>query len=103
MTFSLSPSVHSSVHSYPFFTFSLFVTFLAVMSSSRSDNVIKCACVCVSRGVILFSLEHSKHLKQGCFRGSHGSHKSDSKMFQGGFNGVLSGFQICFEGVSRML
>ena len=56
--------------------------FLAAMSSSRSDDVTKFVCVCVVRVcvcpfvVILFSLEHSKHLMQdvmkelqGCLRG----------------------------------
>ena len=40
-------------------------TFLAAMSSSRSDDVTKsvCLCVCVSV-VIFFSLEHSMHKKQ---------------------------------------
>ena len=39
------------------------IVFLAAMSSSRSDDVNKSVCVCLS-GVILFSFENSKHLKQ---------------------------------------
>ena len=39
--------------------------FLTAMSSSRSDDVTKCVRLSV---VILFSLEHSKHWKQGDLR-----------------------------------
>ena len=74
--------------------------YLAAMSSSGSDDVIMC--VCVSE-VILFSLEHSKHLKQyvsevykecsnnvlRCFEGF--------KVFQKSFKGVPKSFQGNFK------
>ena len=69
--------VCSSAHLAVCFCHLPIVEFLAAMSSSRSDHVTKSVCVtfCPS-GVILFSLEHSKHLKQnvlrefqGCLRG----------------------------------
>ena len=57
MAFGQSTGNDDSGH----FVFSLFFPFLAVMSSSRSDDVTKFVRVSV---VIFFSLEHSKHLKQ---------------------------------------
>ena len=85
--------------------------FLAAMSSSRSDDVTKCVRSFVrSSVVILFSLEHSKHLKQdvlrelqGCLRGVclkfQGCFKEVSRMFQESFKGVYRKFQACFKEV----
>ena len=66
--------------------------------------------VCPS-GVILFSLEHSKHLKQdvlkelqGCLWGVCLKFKESldvSRMFQGSLNGVNRKFQGSLMGVSR--
>ena len=62
------------------------------MSSSRSDDVTKCVRPSVrSSVVILFSLEHSKHLKQDVLR-----------ELQGCLRGVCLKFQGCFKEVSRM-
>ena len=64
--------------------------FLAAMSSSRSDDVTKCVCVCGCPSVVnLFSLEHSKHLKLDVSRVSQGCLKSVSRVFQGCLKGVL--------------
>ena len=48
--------------------------FLAALSSSRSDDVTNFVCLCVSvcLGVIYFSLEHSKGLKQDLSTVFHG-------------------------------
>ena len=71
-----------------------FRLFLAAMSSSRSDYVSKCVCVCLW-GVNLFSLEHSNHLKLDV-----------SNVFQGCILGsllcVLRVFQGCFKDVLRV-
>ena len=79
------------------------------MSSSRRDEVTKCVSVCV---VILFSLEHSKHLKQdasrvlqrGLLRVSWVSKDVlrlfASRMFQGCFKSVSRNFQGYFKGDS---
>ena len=65
-------------------------------------------CVCVS-GVILFSFDPSKYLKQdilrelGCLRGVclkfQGCFKEVSRMFQESFKGVYRKFQACFKEV----
>ena len=80
----------------------MFQVFLAVMSSSRSDDVTNSVCLCV---VILLSLDILKYLNvdvyrdyrvlQGCLMGV-------SKVFQGSFKGVSRMFYGCFKHVSRM-
>ena len=59
------------------------------MSGSSSDEVNKSVCVCLW-GVILFSLQHSKHLKQDVLR-----------ELQGYLRGVCLKFQGSFKDVSR--
>ena len=64
----------------------IWCTFLAAMSSSRSDDVTKFVC---PSGVILFSFVLSKHLKQEFFRGvSQGCLFEVSRKFQGCFKEV---------------
>ena len=58
-----------------------FRLFLAAMSSSRSDYVSKCVCVCLW-GVNLFSLEHSKYLKLNVTRVSPGCMNGVSRVSQ---------------------
>ena len=67
------------------------------MSSSRSDDVNKCVCICV--GVILFSLEHSKHLKHKVLRELQCCLKKFevSRVFKGCIKGVSRKFQVCFK------
>ena len=60
------------------------------MSGSSSDEVNKTVCVCLW-GVILFSLQHSKHLKQDVLR-----------ELQLCLRGVCWKFQGCLKDVSRM-
>ena len=57
--------------------------FLAGMSSSRSDDVTKSVCL----SVCVFSLEHSKYLKEYVLR-----------ELQGCLRGVCLKFQRCLEG-----
>ena len=66
-------------------------------------------CLCPS-SIILFSFEHSMHLKQdilrelqGCLRGVclkfQGCFKEVLRMFQESFKGVYRKFQACFKEV----
>ena len=77
-------------------------SFLAAMSSTRSDDV----CLCI---VDFFSLKHSKHLKldvssmfQGCLLGSQGHHKGVSRVSQGFLNCVSRVSQGCIMGLSML-
>ena len=49
-------------------TAEILLLLLAAMSSSRSDEVTKCACLSVWMGVILFSVEHSKNFNKDVSR-----------------------------------
>ena len=72
------------------------------MSSSRSNDVTKFVCVCVSL-VILLCLEYSNNLKLNVSRVSPGCIKDVSRVVQMCLKGVFQGsFKIC-EGVSREL
>ena len=76
------------------------VKFLAAMSSSRSQDVTKCVCLCVCpSGVILFSLEQSTHLKQDVLRELQGCYRGVCLKFQGCLE-VSRMFQGCFKGVN---
>ena len=57
-----------------------------------------CVCVCVS-GVILFSMEHSEHLKQDVFRELQGCLRGVCLKFQESFKGVSMKIEGCFKGV----
>ena len=57
-----------------------------------------CVCVCTSV-VILFSLEHSKHLKQDVMMELQECLRDFCLMFQGRFKDVNRKFQGCFKEV----
>ena len=59
-------------------------------------------CVYVCLSVCLFSLEHSKHLKQDVSRVSQGCLLGVSRVFSGCSIGVLKMFSGYLKGVSRM-
>ena len=55
--------------------------------------------------VVLFSLEHSNHLKQDLLReleGCQGCLFEVSRMFQGNFKGVYSKYHGCFKEFRRV-
>ena len=71
--------------------------FLAVMSSSRSDDVTMFVCVSVRS----HSLEHSQPLKQDVSRVLQVLLLDVPRVFQGCFKKVSRVFQGSFKGVSR--
>ena len=75
-------------------------SFLAAMSSSRSDDVTKSVCLW---GVILFRLEHSKHLKLDITRVFQGCLLGVSMEFQGCLPGVSMVYHRCLKGVSSLI
>ena len=71
---------------------------LAAMSSSRSDDVTKCVCLCV---LLFFSLKHSELFMQDVSRVLQRCLIGVSRMSQGRFMGVPRVFKRCLEDVSR--
>ena len=99
----------------PFVEAPPFIQSLAVITSSRSDDVTKSVCPCfrlsecfvksVSR-VFQECLKGVSRVFQGSFKSVsmvfHECFKGVSRVFQGCFKSVSKVFQECFKGVSRV-